>query len=66
VGDQVTVRETSRERFKNLAELVKDKQSPSWLNLDIQNLTGRVMTEVSREQIDTPLEERLIVEHYSR
>ena len=67
VDDVITVRERSKDQphFKALKEgtgvLV-----PKWLTLDAENLTGKVVALPSREDIDCPIEEHLIVELYSR
>ncbi|MDW7673424.1 MAG: 30S ribosomal protein S4 [Bacillota bacterium] len=67
-GEEVAVRDKSKAspRFKELAEAVAHKTPPAWLELDKDNLTGRVIALPSREEIDVPLEEHLIVELYSR
>lgn len=65
-GDKISLKERSKERFKLMVEKMKDKHFPGWLSFDPETLTGQVMTPVLRNMIDTPLEERLIVEHYSR
>jgi small subunit ribosomal protein S4 len=68
VGDEVAVREKSKAspRFKQLAEFLAHKTTPAWLEADKENLTGRVLALPSREEIDVPIEEHLIVELYSR
>ncbi len=67
-GDTVSVLEASR-RSPYFADMSKELQSrgvPDWLSLDPRNLSGRVAMLPSRQQIDTPLKEQLIVEYYSR
>jgi len=68
VGDVITVREGSRDvpRIKELVEQAARKTPPAWLELDTDQFTGKVVTLPSRDQIDAPLEEHLIVELYSR
>jgi small subunit ribosomal protein S4 len=39
---------------------------PAWLEADHENFTGRVLHSPSRDEIDTPVEEQLIIEFYSR
>lgn len=39
---------------------------PTWLKLDQKTLTGEIINLPSREEIDTPVDEQLIVEFYSR
>lgn len=68
VGDVIAVKENSLGATK-LAE-VKDiaavKNPPAWLELDREQLTGKVVALPTKEQIDIPIEEHLIVELYSR
>jgi len=68
VGEEIAVRERSlnSEKFKEIAELAAHKTPPAWLEVDAQNLKGRVVALPNREDIDLPLEEHLIVELYSR
>lgn len=67
-GDVVTVREASRDRgrFKELAELTRNQGTMDWLEVDRENLTGKVVRLPNREEIDIPITEHLIVELYSR
>ncbi len=66
-GDEITLRKKSAdsEKFKELRES-EARPMPSWLTMDNANLTGRVVSAPSREDIDLTIEEHLIVEHYSR
>ena len=65
-GDVLTVKEKSRnlEPIQNAVELVV--AVPPWLEADHENFTGRVLHSPSRDEIDTPVEEQLIIEFYSR
>lgn len=68
-GDEIGVRLQSRENeyFKTAAELLKTRRAPDWLILNPAELSGRVVSEPSRDQIDIPpINEALIVEFYSR
>jgi small subunit ribosomal protein S4 len=65
-GDQIMIIEKSRPAFKEVFEKIKEKSLPTWLTFNQDNLTGCVVAEVTREMIDTPIDDRLIVEHYSR
>ncbi len=66
-GDVVTLRERSREQemFKSLREGT-GAVTPKWLTFDAPNLTGTVSALPTREDIDYPVQEHLIVELYSR
>jgi len=67
-GDVITVKERSRdmEYLKTLKEQGADKLVPKWLELDVENLTGKVAAAPQRDDIDLSIEEHLIVEFYSR
>ena len=67
-GDVVSVREESRRRpyFKDLAALAEDKNVPAWLSRDLKSLAGTVIRLPERSEIDSNLNEQLIVEYYSR
>lgn len=66
-GDTVAVRETSRQNTTILhaTEEVKGRGIPEWLSLDGE-LGGKVVSMPTREQINLPVQEQLIVELYSK
>ncbi|NLB88292.1 MAG: 30S ribosomal protein S4 [Syntrophomonadaceae bacterium] len=68
VGDEIRVREksVSSVKFQEMKEQAAYKTPPEWLSVDVENLTGTVLAYPTREQIDTPVNEQLIVELYSR
>ncbi len=68
VSDVVAIREGSKDvpRVKELVEQAARKTPPAWLELDVDQFAGKVVAFPSRDQIDAPLEEHLIVELYSR
>jgi len=67
-GDVIAVREAQRsnEYFKALAGVLNRKDIPAWLQLDVRNMSGRVVTLPARADLDVNLSEQLIVEFYSR
>ena len=67
-GDMISIKEKSRDipRVKELMELAEGHKVPEWLESDPENFTGKVVRVPSREEIDVPVEEHLIVELYSR
>lgn len=67
-GDTLTVVESSRKSpfFEKIAKEQSHQLIPDWLSLDAENYSGRVVSLPSRQQIETPLKEQLIVEYYSR
>lgn len=68
VGESISIKETSKDinRIKEMTELLKDRTVPAWLSLDAGSITGTVINLPSREDIQIPIEEHLIVEKYSR
>lgn len=68
VGESISIKETSKDinRIKEMTELLKDRTVPAWLSLDAGSITGTVISLPSREDIQIPIEEHLIVEKYSR
>ncbi len=67
-GDQIAVRAKSKNNayFKNLTDEMEHHFLPEWLSADLETLSGRVLALPTREQIDVPLSEQLIIEYYSR
>ncbi|WP_425445958.1 30S ribosomal protein S4 [Dethiothermospora halolimnae] len=67
VGDVIEVKQKSKssEKFKELVENHQGNVKP-WLQVDVENLQGKVVSEPSREDIELPIEEHLIVERYSK
>ncbi len=67
-GDTVAVRQGSRSLvyFKDRAQMLGGTRVPAWLNLNAVGMSGSVVNEPSREDVEIPLNEQLIVEYYSR
>ncbi len=67
-GDVVAVHPRSRTspRLKGLLEAAATRNVPAWLELSLQQAQGRVLRFPEREEIDIPVEERMIIERYSR
>ncbi|MFR7986552.1 30S ribosomal protein S4 [Zhenpiania hominis] len=65
-GDVIKVREKSVKspKFKEIKEMTVG--TPGWLSVDRDKLEGTVLADPTRDQIDTPIEEHLIVELYSK
>lgn len=68
VGDVIQLKEKSKNSpvIKEIIESLGQKTPPAWLELDKENLSGRVVALPTREDIDLPIQEHLIVELYSR
>ena len=67
-GDSIAVLERSAKKVSILHALeeVKGRGVPDWLEFDASTLPGRVASLPTREQINLPVEEQLIVELYSK
>ena len=67
-GDVITVRESKKGNatIKINVEESSKRPIPAWLEKDNEKLTGKVIKLASREDIDIPIEEHLIVELYSK
>ena len=67
-GDVITVREESRSKvkIKELAEGLDSRIAPKWLAVDKEAVKATIETLPTREDIDFPFEEQLIVELYSK
>jgi small subunit ribosomal protein S4 len=68
VGDVIAIREKSQQldRIKTLLENAESRSIPPWLELDLAAKSGKIVRLPAREEIDTPVAEQMIVEHYSR
>ncbi len=67
-GDVVAIRQSSRETASVLHALeeVKGRGVPGWLEFDAAGLAGKIASIPTREQINLPVQEQLIVELYSK
>lgn len=67
-GDVVEVRDKSRSKVKIAAalEAVKRREIPQWLELDSASFKSRIRDLPSRDDLTAPMEERLVVELYSK
>ena len=67
-GDTIEIKEKvkSMQRYKDILEVTGGRLVPEWLESDQENLKGVVKELPSREVIDVPVNEMLIVELYSK
>ena len=67
-GDVIEIREKSKSsaRYKEILEATNGRLVPEWLESDIENLKGTVKELPTREAIDVPVDEMMIVELYSK
>lgn len=67
-GMVVALKESSRglDKFKSVIEANSFRQPPKWLDYDAATYSAKVLANPSREEIDLPVTEQLIVELYSK
>jgi len=67
-GDVIEIKENKKAsvRYKQILEVTAGRLVPEWLDVDAENLKGTVKELPSREVIDVPVNEMLIVELYSK
>ena len=67
-GDVVTITEKVKDsqRYKDVLEVTGGRLVPEWLDVDQENLSATVKQLPTREMIDVPVNEMLIVELYSK
>ena len=67
-GDVIEIKEAKRttQRMKDIVEVAGGRIVPEWLDCDKDAFKGTVKNLPSREQIDVPVDEMLIVELYSK
>ena len=68
VGDVVEIKEKfkSAQRYKDILEVTGGRMVPAWLEVDQEALKGTVKELPTRDEIDVPVNEMLIVELYSK
>ena len=68
VGDVVQLKEGSKDSaiIKAIVDNLGTKTPPAWLELDVDNLSGKVVNLPTKEEIDIPVDEQMIVELYSK
>ena len=67
-GDVIEIKEKCKgaQRYKDILEVTGGRLVPEWLDVDQENLKGTVKELPTREIIDVPVDEMLIVELYSK
>jgi small subunit ribosomal protein S4 len=67
-GDNIAVRDGSRNQsyFKELKDRAENTPAPLWLERNLNTLSGGMLRQPERSEIDGNLNEQLIVEYYSR
>ena len=67
-GDTIEIKEKAKSsvRYKAILEVTEGRLVPEWLEADHENLKGTIKSVPTREMIDVPVNEMLIVELYSK
>ena len=67
-GDTIEIKEgkKSSQRYKDIVEVTGGRLTPEWIEADLEALKGVVKERPTREMIDVPVDEMLIVELYSK
>ena len=67
-GDVIEIREKSKslQRYKDIIEVTGGRLVPAWMDVDQENFKGTIKNLPTREEIDVPVNEMLIVELYSK
>lgn len=67
-GDVIEIKDKARsmQRYKDISEVTNGRLVPEWMDVDQENFKGTIKELPSRESIDVPVDEMLIVELYSK
>ncbi|MBP3702573.1 MAG: 30S ribosomal protein S4 [Lachnospiraceae bacterium] len=67
-GDVIEIKEKYKntQRYKDILEVTGSRLVPAWIEADHENLTGTVKAIPTRDEIDVPVNDVLIVELYSK
>lgn len=68
VGDKIEISEKAKEtkRYKEITEETGARIAPQWLDVDLQQMKINIKSLPTREEIDVPVDELMIVELYSK
>ena len=67
-GDVIEIKEAAKsmQRYKDIIEVTGGRLFPEWMDVDVENFKGTIKNLPTREMIDVPVNEMLIVELYSK
>jgi small subunit ribosomal protein S4 len=67
-GDVIEIKESAKsmQRYKDIYEVTAGRLVPEWMDVDAENFKGTIKNLPTREMIDVPVNEMLIVELYSK
>ncbi|MBP3200898.1 MAG: 30S ribosomal protein S4 [Lachnospiraceae bacterium] len=67
-GDKIEIAEKAKEtkRYKEIVDITGGRIAPNWIDSDVTNMKATIKNIPTREEIDVPVNEMLIVELYSK
>ena len=67
-GDKIEIKEKAKEtkRYKEIVDVTGGRLAPGWIETDMENYKATIKNLPTREEIDVPVNEMLIVELYSK
>lgn len=65
-GDVITIKERSQKILEGMIQKAREVNYPAWVSFNPDKKEGSVIALPSREEIDYPISEQLIVEYYAR
>jgi small subunit ribosomal protein S4 len=68
IGDeiQISTKDNIHKIVKDIVEITKERSRPAWLEVNVQDFKGRVLRFPTKEDLQLPIQEQLIVELYSK
>ena len=68
MGDEIAIREAAKKLIivEQGAQYAAQNPMPAWLEVNFENLSGRVLHLPKRKDVELPINEQLIVELYSK
>ncbi|MEA3449564.1 MAG: 30S ribosomal protein S4 [Patescibacteria group bacterium] len=68
VGDIIKIKNNKKEAkyFKNISEILKNKEVPGWINFDIKELKAKILHAPLMDQVNPSFNIQLIIEYYSK
>ncbi|HEU5350235.1 MAG TPA: 30S ribosomal protein S4 [Terracidiphilus sp.] len=68
VGDEIAIRESAKKFVivEQAAQYAAQNPVPAWLEVNFENLSGRILSLPTRKDVNLPVNEQLIVELYSK
>ncbi len=67
VGDEITIKDSKKKKkmFENLQEDLSNAELPSWVSMDLNKLSGKVVSTPLEDDFEKVFDVKLIIEYYS-